>query len=427
MIGYRGRPRTAGSNGARGDRHEILRTLRVPGRPALGTATLAAMLATGFSGCAVTPGASGPRAAAAAGAAPWAASTSTYQWNDYASDLLARNAVGQFPAFRTFAYMNLAINNAIVQAAAQGLEPDGAAAGAAAGVLAHLFPKDAEATTARLQREIAALGAQPRSRFQSGVEVGRKTAADVIALIQADRASAPWGGTLPTGEDKWSSRTQPPQPPGGAHFGKVRTFFLTTGADFRAPPPPPLSSDAFREQVRKVRELSDTRTNQQVRVAQYWENLTGSFAAGAWNAVARSAMAARGFDEPTTARTLATIHMVGFDAVIACHDSKYVYWVPRPTQADPKITLPIGVPNFPSYPSNHACISGAIGLAMDALLPNTDGIFERMGRQAGDSRVYAGIHYPMDLEAGYEIARKVSARALQVGVPKDKPFVPRGR
>ncbi|MDR6855791.1 hypothetical protein [Variovorax guangxiensis] len=395
--------------------------------PALGMATLAAMLATGFGGCAVTPGASGPRAAAAAGAAPWAAATSTYQWNDYASDLVARNAVGQFPAFRTFAYMNLAINNAIVLAAAQGLEPDGAAAGAAAGVLVHLFPKDAEATTARLQRETAALGAQPRSRFQSGVEIGRKTAADVVALIQTDRASAPWSGTLPTGEDKWSSRAQPPQPPGGPHFGNMRTFFLTTGADFRAPPPPPYASDAFREQVRKVREVSDTRTNQQVRVAQYWENLTGSFAAGAWNAQARSAMAERGFDEPTTARTLATIHMVGFDAVVACHDSKYAYWVPRPTQADPKITLPISVPNFPSYPSNHACISGAIGLAMDALLPNTGGVYEKMSRQAGDSRVYAGIHYPMDLDSGYDIARKVSARALQVGVPKDKPFMPQGR
>ncbi|WP_185878833.1 hypothetical protein [Variovorax sp. MHTC-1] len=51
-------------------------------------------------------------------------------------------------------------------------------------------------------------------------------------------------------------------------------------------------------------------------------------------------------------------------------------------------------------------------------------MYEKMGRQAGDSRVYAGIHHPMDLNAGYEIARKVSARALQVGVPKDKPFMP---
>ena len=358
---------------------------------------------------------------------PWATSTSTFQWNDHASDLIARNAVGQFSAFRTLAYVNLAINNAIVQARAQGLEPEGAAAGAAAGVLAHLFPKDEQATSARLQREVQALGAQPRARFVSGVEVGRHVAAEIVTLAQTDRASAQWSGTVPVGQDKWSSRQQPPAAPGGAHFGSIRTFFLTSGADFRAPPPPPYGSEAFLAQVSQVRAVSDSRTNSQLRIAQYWENLTGSFAAGAWNALARSAMAERGFDEASMARTLALMHMVAFDAVIACHDSKYAYWVPRPTQADPQITLAIGVPNFPSYPSNHACISGAVGRVLDAMLPGTKGMYEAMGRQAGESRVYAGIHYPMDLDAGFEIARKVAARALEVGVPKDKPFMPLGR
>jgi hypothetical protein len=358
---------------------------------------------------------------------PWATPTSTFQWNEYASDLIARNAVGQFPAFRTLAYLNLAINNAIVQARAQGMEPDGAAAGAAAGVLVHLFPKDEQATTSRLQREVQALGTQPRARFASGVELGRQVAAQVVALAQADRASAAWSGTVPTGEDKWSSRQQPPAAPGGPHFGNIRPFFLASGADFRAPPPPPYASEAFRFQVRQVRAVSDSRTNAQLRIAQYWENLTGSFAAGAWNAVARSAMAARGFDEARSARLLALMHMVAFDAVVACHDSKYTYWVPRPTQADPQIVLAIGVPNFPSYPSNHACISGAVGRVLDATLPDTKGMYEAMGRQAGDSRVYAGIHYQMDLDSGYEIARKLAARALEVGVPTDKPFVPLGR
>jgi hypothetical protein len=393
--------------------------------------TVALLLAVWLGGCATSQGTvsrSGAGAAmAGAPETPWAAATSTWQWNDYASDLLARHAPGQFPAFRTFAYMNLAMHNAIVQAKAQGQDADGAAAGAAAGVLSIMFPKDEAATAARLQRETQALGAQPRSRFLLGAETGRQVASRVVALAQADRASVPWTGTLPVGEDKWSSRQQPPAPPGGANFGAIRTFFLNTPADYRAPPPAPYGSDAFRAQLRQVREVSDTRTNTQLRIAQYWENLTGSFAAGAWNAVARSAMAARGYDEAETARTLAMMHMVAFDAVLACHDSKYVYWVPRPTQVDPHITLAISVPNFPSYPSNHACISGAIGLLLDAVIPNTKGMYEAMGRQAGDSRIYAGIHYKMDLDAGYEIARKVAARALEVGVQKDRPFAPIGK
>jgi len=44
-------------------------------------------------------------------------------------------------------------------------------------------------------------------------------------------------------------------------------------------------------------------------------------------------------------RVLALAHMAGFDGNLARHDSKYVYWVPRPTQVDPGIRLAIGVPN----------------------------------------------------------------------------------
>jgi hypothetical protein len=67
--------------------------------------------------------------------------------------------------------------------------------------------------------------------------------------------------------------------------------------------------------------------------------LTGAFAAGLWNEVARSAISAHGLGEAESARILAMMHMVGVDAFIACHDAKYTYWVPRPTQVDPDIRL----------------------------------------------------------------------------------------
>jgi len=43
------------------------------------------------------------------------------------------------------------------------------------------------------------------------------------------------------------------------------------------------------------------------------------------------------------------------------------------------------------------------------------------------SRMYGGIHYRFDVDEGLVIARKVSARALEVGIPTDRPFVPVGR
>jgi len=67
-----------------------------------------------------------------------------------------------------------------------------------------------------------------------------------------------------------------------------------------------------------------------------------------------------------------------------------------------------------------------MGRVLDAMLGDTKGMYEAMGRQAAESRVYAGIHYPMDVDAGNDIARKVAARALEVGVPIDRVFVPIG-
>src|SRR5262245_47120701 len=358
---------------------------------------------------------------------PWALPTSTMRWNEYACELIARNQVGQFPASRTLAYVNLAINNAIVLARQQGRKPDGAAAGAAAEVLAYLFPKEEPGISARLAGEIAAMGDSVRPDFASGVEIGRKAAADVVASAKADRADLPWSGSAPSGADKWASRARPRRPPLGPLVGEMRPFFLNTGADYRAPAPPAVDSPAFRATVTEVRAVSDNRTSEQLRIAQYWETLTGSFASGLWNETARSVISSHGLSEPEAARVLALMHMVSVDATIACHDSKYTYWVPRPTQVDPGIRLAIAVPNHPSYPSNHACISGANGLILDAVFPDQGGRYFAMGREAGESRIDGGIHYRIDVDSGFVIARQVASRALELGVPTDRPFVPVGR
>jgi hypothetical protein len=349
------------------------------------------------------------------------------QWNEFASELVARNQVGQYAALRTFAYVNLAMNNAIVAANANAVRPEGAAAGAAAAMLGHLLPKEEKAISVRFDAETAALGAPHRANFVSGVEIGRAAAADVIAMARTDRSGAPFTGVPPTGEDKWSSLTTPPSAPMGAQLGGVRTFLMTSASEFRAPPPPPLKSTEFLTTLEEVRRISESRSYEQLRYARYWENLTGAFTAGVWNDFARQMISARGLGEAESARVLALMHMAGFDAILACHESKYVYWVPRPTQVDPKIQLAVGVPNHPSYPSNHACISGAMGLVLDAQFPSERGRFAAMARQAGESRIYGGIHYRIDVDEGMNIAQKIASRAMETGIPATRPFVPNGQ
>jgi membrane-associated phospholipid phosphatase len=121
---------------------------------------------------------------------------------------------------------------------------------------------------------------------------------------------------------------------------------------------------------------------------------------------------------------LALVHMAWFDAFAACADSKYVYWVPRPSQLDPEIRLAIGLPNHPSYPSNHSCTASASGAVLDGLFPDERGRYSVLAREIAISRLYAGIHYRIDIDAGLEIGRNVATKVLAQRLPPDRVWLP---
>ena len=349
--------------------------------------------------------------------------TATAHWNDYARELVMRNSSTQVS--RIFPYLTLAQRNGAVLARQSGRNVDGAVAGASAGVLAFFFPNTVQAIDAQLAREIASLGANgPRADFAAGVEIGQRAADDVIAAAKTDRSDLVWSGQVPTTPGTWKSQAQPPQPPLFARTGELRPFFIASGSEFRAPPPPALDSDAFRKTVAEVRKISDNRTAEQLRIAQYWELVTSPNFPGWWNQTALEAAEAHHLSQLETAEVLALMHMAWLDAFSTCADSKYVYWVPRPTQVDPEIRLAIGLPNHPSYPSNHSCSSSAAARVLDAKFPDQGGRYLALAQEVAMSRIYGGIHYPIDTEAGLEIGRKVASKVLAQGLPSDRVWLP---
>jgi membrane-associated phospholipid phosphatase len=75
--------------------------------------------------------------------------------------------------------------------------------------------------------------------------------------------------------------------------------------------------------------------------------------------------------------------------------------------------MAIALPNHPSYPSGHSCMTAAMfGVVADAF-PEERARLEAMVDEAGMSRVYGGIHYRFDIEAGRDIGRAAAALALR--------------
>jgi membrane-associated phospholipid phosphatase len=84
----------------------------------------------------------------------------------------------------------------------------------------------------------------------------------------------------------------------------------------------------------------------------------------------------------------------------------------RPPQADPGIVTTFSVPNHPSYPSAHSCVSAAAATVLGSLFPDRTTELNGWVADAGLSRMYAGIHYRFDITAGRNLGEAVGQWAL---------------
>ena len=101
-------------------------------------------------------------------------------------------------------------------------------------------------------------------------------------------------------------------------------------------------------------------------------------------------------------------------AWIGSQDAKFHYWTARPNQFDPTITTVVPNPNFPSYVSNAATLGMAPTLVLSYLFPREAARYRVVwAKEFGESRLWAGIHFRSDIEAGYAIGRNVAQKVIE--------------
>ena len=340
----------------------------------------------------------------------------TTRWNRRATELFGTTTLpnGQAAASRILTYLSIAQHRAALAAEASkdgSTHPSVSVAIGAASVvvLSQFYPLSAATLETQFDADLAAQGWPGRKNQDatSGEAVGRAVGAAVLAQAATDNYLAVVPPTQPPGPGKWVPLPNPVR----SLFG-VRPFFLTSADQIRPGPPPAFGSAEYLAALAEIRGISDMRTTEQVSIAQTWAFGAAPFTAGAENLIADQLLAEHHRSEKDAARILAYANAAAFDAQIACWDAKFFYYFIRPTQADPAITVAVPLPNHPSYPSGHACITGAImSVLMDAFPSERDRL-EEIIEIAGLSRMYGGIHYRFDIDAGGAIGRQAAALAL---------------
>ena len=333
-------------------------------------------------------------------------------------------------------------------AAPAGASADAAAVAAAYHVLKNYFPLAPNLDAAYA----ASLAAIPNGAAKSGgIATGQAAAAQMIAL-RLDDGSSPAQFYLPTSNDPGDWQLTPGCPAAGGvafQWQNITPFGVPSAAgsqkwiaQFALGPPPALTSARYARDYNEVKRVGNVtsdlteRPQDRADVARFYAVSSPSFV---FNLAARQVAAAEGSSLSENARVLALLNMASNDSLVASFWTKYHYQLWRPetairegdldgnrrTEADLTFVPYIVTPCFPSYPSNHASgsdsaaeilrrVFGAGGHDITMANPAVPGVtfhytsFNQITNDISDARVYGGIHFRFDQDAGADLGRDVA-------------------
>jgi hypothetical protein len=400
-------------------------------------------------------------------------------WNQIAMTALVGSGQTPFSQARLMSITQLAVFEAVNRItgdyepylgtveAPVGARADAAAVAAAYRVLknyisAVTFP----AVVATLDTAYAtSLAAIPNSQAKTdGIATGVAAADQMIARRVGD-GSAPPTNYVPTSADIGVWQLTPSCPAaGGVNFQwqDITPFGVPSvpGSQawiepFAPGPPPALTSKRYEKDFNEVKRvgnltspLSD-RPQDRADVARFYAPSSPAFV---FNLVARQLSAAQHKSLSENARAFALLNMASNDALVASFWTKYHYVLWRAETAirdsrsddiNPKTTSDatfkpyILTPCFPSYPSNHASgsnsaaeivrrVYGAGGHSIEMANPAVPGVtfhytmLKQITDDISDARVFGGIHYRFDQEAGADLGRDVATYVYKHNLRRTK-------
>jgi hypothetical protein len=376
-------------------------------------------------------------------------------WNAIAVNTAVANKTNPFAQARYAAIVQLAVFEAVNAVTgdyqpylgtitrAPGASAEAAAVEAAYQVLIAYFPASSSTLYAAYLHSMGQI-ADGQAKTD-GIATGDTAAAAMIALRAKDGSSPPQFKTPgPAVPGEWQATPSCPIVNGVAvgiafQWQNVTPFGIQRASDFLLDPPPALTSNRYAKAYNEVMTVgsinSTQRPQDRANVALFY---AASSPTQVFNQAAQQVAQQQGRSLSENARAFALINMAMSDSLVASFLNKYHYnfWRPETaihagdadgnpeTAGDPNWAPFIVTPCFPSYPSNHGSASngaaavlrrvyGEDGHSITLTNPAVPSIvlqytsFKQITDDISDARVYGGIHFRTDQEAGARLGRAV--------------------
>jgi hypothetical protein len=191
--------------------------------------------------------------------------------------------------------------------------------------------------------------------------------------------------------------------------GTWKTWFINSGKEFRLPAPA-----SYKEEIAIViSSQKDLDAAERTQIA-YWN-------AGAPGYRWQEMMNKLWVVDTNRYAVLANLLLgtATYDAIITAWDTKYTYDRPRPYIADKRIKALTIKPESPSYPCEYSVAAGVAVTIFSKFYPQLADSVKKMAEKLMNSRVVAGVAFPSDTRAGFDLGKKIAEHEIN----KTKEFV----
>ncbi|MBM7551995.1 phosphatase PAP2 family protein [Thalassobacillus pellis] len=158
------------------------------------------------------------------------------------------------------------------------------------------------------------------------------------------------------------------------------------------------------DQLQTVQRVLGNLTDKKKVIARYWGSGPPS---KQWAPIADRLIDTYKVEAPRAGRILGALFTGINDALVVTWYLKYKWLVPRPNQLDEHLATVICTPKHPSYPSGHATVSGAAEIILSYFFPAERRRIQQLAEEDAKSRLYAGVHFPIDNEQGLRLGRQI--------------------
>ena len=186
----------------------------------------------------------------------------------------------------------------------------------------------------------------------------------------------------------------------------LKTWVLVDAGQIKVPPPP--NKEQTQKEIAEIKQKIAKRNEKILHEIQYWDAGSPAYR---WNEIAYKMTTFENFGAFLRA-PMAWMNMAINDATAAAWKAKYNYQRKRPSQVDPLIKPVIMAPPTPSYPCEHSVTAAAAANVLAYFFPEAADSILKLGKEAAQSRIYAGVQFPSDVEDGWQLGEQIAALVI---------------